>query len=146
MRDGQHRGGCRLAGGAGDRDARAGRPSPRPARRRAAARGRPSRCASTSSALSGRIALDIDDGVGVGDVRPVVADVDRRAQRPQRGKRARVLRVACRDDMPRASMIRAMPLMPAPPMPMKCTRPSSAATGTSTCCESVSQVSIGQIW
>ena len=32
--------------------------------------------------------------------------------------------------MPRASMIRAMPLIPAPPIPTKCTRPSASAGST----------------
>ena len=59
----------------------------------------------------------------------------RRRARRARSRRARAAPPATTESLaslpltgsPRASMIRAMPDMPAPPIPMKCTRPSSSA-------------------
>ena len=100
----------------------------------AAARGStasPSRRASTTSGLVGRIAEDTTTVSTSVDVRRVVPDGHPGAERVQRGERRGVLRVAARTPtIPRASMIRAIPLMPAPPMPTKCTRPSSSAGRT----------------
>ena len=80
-----------------------------------------------------------DERVGVGDLVGGVAEVDGRAQRRAApasvGESVPSLPLTA---MPRASMIRAMPDRPAPPMPTKWTRPSrsagriSSGTGTFT--------------
>ena len=132
QRHGQQRGGGGLAVRAGDRDDRAAlhhrlergrsRQQPQPASRaprpprgcRRARRSRPPRCRRRRGW--------------------------RRRARRGRWRRARAARRACatpwrrcrRRVMPRASMIRAMPESPAPPMPTKCTVPSwSAGSSTS---------------
>src|SRR5580692_7061457 len=94
----------------------------------------PRRLASASSGLSGRMALDttsvspaprpprLPDACPTCTLAPSAASSSSIAEGieslPDTG-------------MPRASMIRAMPDMPAPPMPVKCTRPSrTAGTGS----------------
>ena len=71
-----------------------------------------------------------DDGVDVGDVRRVVAHVDAGTAVAQRLQRGAVGGVGAADRKPRASINRATADIPAPPMAMRCTRPSSSRGGT----------------
>ena len=64
-----------------------------------------------------------DDGVGVAEVRRVVPDVRPVAPSARSASSVGVSRASLPETgTPRASRIRAMPLIPAPPMPTKCTR------------------------
>ena len=102
----------------------------------------PRRVASASSGLSARMALDTTS----------VSPGPRRPRLPAACPMCTLAPSACSSSssaesfaslpdtvMPRASMIRAMPDMPAPPMPVKCTRPSRAAgTGSAAVIEALS--------
>ena len=92
----------------------------------------PRRRASTSSGLDSRIAVDTTT---VSTSPTFSARCPRCTTAPSARSAARVTESLASLPLtgsPRASMIRAMPDIPAPPMPMKCTRPrSSAGTGRS---------------
>src|SRR5580700_9843349 len=95
---------------------------------------RPRRVASASSGLSARIALDrtrVSPGPRSPRLAPACPTYTRAPSACRSSSMAEAIASLPDTLIPRASMIRAMPDMPAPPIPVKCTRPSPmAGTGS----------------
>ncbi len=128
--DGEHRGRRRLAVGAGDGD-RA--PLGHDRRQGSRPRAGPATGARRASTTSGFVLADgrgHHDGVGAAEWSAAwpTWTVAPSARRPTRTLES--LASLPETGTPRASMIRAIPLMPAPPIPTKCTLPSSSAGST----------------
>ena len=126
QRHGEQRGGRGLAVGAGDRDHR--RPAHhRVERGRAGQQPQPPAPRLHDLGVVGAHRGGDDDGVGVGDLLGAVTDVTCAPSARSACEGAGLLASLPLTAMPRASMMRAMPDRPAPPMPTKCTRPSASA-------------------